>query len=334
MGKDSSEIRREIEETRARMGDTVEALGYKADVPARVKDAVSERVDTVKGTIGSVVESVKDTATGAVSGAGDAMSAASDAVGGATGKVGSALGGARRSVSQTLNDTTGRVQDTTNDVRNTVQNTLSNTVGSVTDKLPGPDDVRYAARRCAGIVQENPLGLALGALAVGFLAGLAAPITDIEREKVGPLRDDLVERAKSVTSDALEHGKQVLQETAQEALDAAQQQGLQVLSEAKGETVHQDDKTQEADSGGASAAGMPRDSSRASTTPRAWATPMALLLLRPRKSSSSAASVTVAASRTAASARWICSRRAPGRPDTGVRMVPQASTSPGSRTTA
>jgi Protein of unknown function (DUF3618) len=256
MGKDSSEIRREIEETRARMGDTVEALGYKADVPARVKDAVNERVETVKGTIGSVVDSVKDTV--------------SDALGGATGKVGSALGGARRSVSQTLGDTTGRLQDTTSDVRSSVQNTLSNTVGSVTDKLPGPDDVRYAARRGAGIVQENPLGLALGALAIGFLAGLAAPITDIEREKVGPLRDDLVDRAKSVTSDALEHGKQVLQETAQAALDAAQQSaqqhGQQVLSEAKGDTVHgqqqsqSDGKTQGADESGASAAGMPSDS--------------------------------------------------------------------------
>jgi Protein of unknown function (DUF3618) len=258
MGKDSSEIRREIEETRARMGDTVEALGYKADVPARVKDAVNERVETVKGTIGSVVDSVKDTVT--------------DALGGASGKVGSALGGARRSVSQTLGDTTGRLQDTTSDVRSSVQNTLSNTVGSVTDKLPGPDDVRYAARRGAGIVQENPLGLALGALAIGFLAGLAAPITDIEREKVGPLRDDLVDRAKSVTSDALEHGKQVLQETAQAALDAAQQSaqqhGQQVLSEAKGDTVHgqqqsqsqSGDKTQGADESGASAAGMPSDS--------------------------------------------------------------------------
>ncbi len=270
MGKDSSEIRREIEETRARMGDTVEALGYKADVPARVKDAVNERVETVKGTIGSVVDSVKETVTGAVSGASGAVGAASDALGGATGKVGSALGGARRSVSQTLGDTTGRLQDTTSDVRSSVQNTLSNTVGSVTDKLPGPDDVRYAARRGAGIVQENPLGLALGALAIGFLAGLAAPITDIEREKVGPLRDDLVDRAKSVTSDALEHGKQVLQETAQAALDAAQQSaqqhGQQVLSEAKGDTVHGQqqsqggDKTQGADESGASAAGMPSDS--------------------------------------------------------------------------
>lgn len=264
MGKDSSEIRREIEETRARMGDTVEALGYKADVPARVKDAVNDRVESVKGTIGGVVDTVKDTVTGAVSGATGAVtgavSGATDAVSGATGKVGSALGGVRRTASQTLSETTGRVQETTSDVRSSVQNTLSNTVGSVTDKIPSPDDVRYAARRGAGIVQENPLGLALGALAVGFLAGLAAPITDIEREKVGPLRDDLVERAKSMTSDALEHGKQVLQETAQAALDAAQQSaqqhGQQVLDEAKGDVVHD----QGLDGGRASLAGMPSDS--------------------------------------------------------------------------
>ena len=33
MGQDPSEIRNDIEETRARMGDTAEALGHKADVP-------------------------------------------------------------------------------------------------------------------------------------------------------------------------------------------------------------------------------------------------------------------------------------------------------------
>ncbi|HYW55228.1 MAG TPA: DUF3618 domain-containing protein [Dongiaceae bacterium] len=283
MGKDSSEIRREIEETRARMGDTVEALGYKADVPSRVKDAVNDRVETVKGTIGDVVESVKDTVTGATGAVGDAL-------GGASGKVGSALGGAKRGMSDTLagasdtlRDTTGRVRETTSrvgettsNVRSTVQNTLSNTVGSVAGKLPNPQDVTGAARRGVGIVQENPLGLALGALAVGFLAGLAAPVTDLEREKVGPLRDELVGRAKDLGADALEHGKQVLQETAQAALGAvqqsAQEHGEQVLSEAKGDTVHgqqqnqngaQDgDKRQGADGRGASSAGMPSDTSQ------------------------------------------------------------------------
>ena len=35
MGQDPAAIRQEIEQTRERMGDTVDALGYKADVPAR-----------------------------------------------------------------------------------------------------------------------------------------------------------------------------------------------------------------------------------------------------------------------------------------------------------
>jgi hypothetical protein len=72
------------------------------------------------------------------------------------------------------------------------------------------------------VSEQNPLGLALGALGVGLLAGLAAPVTALERRTVGPLRDDLVERAKIAGSDAIEHGKQVLQEKAKAVLDAAQ----------------------------------------------------------------------------------------------------------------
>ncbi len=183
MGKDASQIRREIEETRARMGDTVEAIGYKADVPARVKDAVNDKVETVKGTISDVVDTVK------------------------------------RNVGGTWSDTTDKMGDATSNVNSRVQETI----GSVTDKLPSAGDVTSAARRGAGIVMENPLGLALGALAAGFLAGLAAPVTDIERKTVGPIRDDLVERAKTAGSDALEHGKQALQETAQSVVQTALQ---------------------------------------------------------------------------------------------------------------
>ena len=40
MGKDSETIRREIEATREDMGDTVDALGSKADVKGRAKGAV------------------------------------------------------------------------------------------------------------------------------------------------------------------------------------------------------------------------------------------------------------------------------------------------------
>jgi hypothetical protein len=48
MGQDPGQIRNDIEETRARMGDTAEALGHKADVPGRAREAISDRVESVK----------------------------------------------------------------------------------------------------------------------------------------------------------------------------------------------------------------------------------------------------------------------------------------------
>jgi ElaB/YqjD/DUF883 family membrane-anchored ribosome-binding protein len=40
MGKDTSELREEIDETRKRMSDTIDAIAYKADVPSRIGDRV------------------------------------------------------------------------------------------------------------------------------------------------------------------------------------------------------------------------------------------------------------------------------------------------------
>lgn len=62
MGETPDHIREDIEETRARMGDTVEALGYKADVKSRVKDTIVEKKDAVVGGADSLVSRV----TGAV----------------------------------------------------------------------------------------------------------------------------------------------------------------------------------------------------------------------------------------------------------------------------
>ncbi|HEV3086910.1 MAG TPA: DUF3618 domain-containing protein [Candidatus Elarobacter sp.] len=198
MGQDANEIRREIEATRARMGDTVEALGYKADVPARVKDAVYERVETVKGTIGEAAGAVKNA-------------------------VGAALGGAKETMTSTLGQTTEKVSDVTS----SLSERAGDAAGGMTAKL---GDARDAAQRGVGMAVENPLGLALGALAVGILAGLVAPVTEIEREKVGPIRDELLEKAQTITGDVIEHGKQVLQETAQAVVQSAQTQSGRVGS--------------------------------------------------------------------------------------------------------
>ena len=168
MGKDSREIRHEIEETRERMGETIEALGYKADVPARVKDNINERVETVKGVIGDAVANAKG-----------------------------ALGGRVSSAKDALDDTKHAIGDGT------------------ADRVAG-------AKRAIGLAGENPLGLALGALAVGFLTGLLIPVSDLERKNLGPLRDKVIEQAKDMTSDLVDQGKAVISETTQAAVQSAQ----------------------------------------------------------------------------------------------------------------
>lgn len=60
MGEDPRAIREEIEQTRAEMGDTVEAIGYKTDVKSRAKESVQEKVDGVRERITGVTSSVSD----------------------------------------------------------------------------------------------------------------------------------------------------------------------------------------------------------------------------------------------------------------------------------
>jgi len=152
--QDPQAIRREIEDTRSRMGDTVEALAYKTDVTARTREAVNDRVDTIKGRIGEAMSSARNAVGSAASSAQQSAASATDAV--------------RQSV-----------------------------------------------------VARNPLGLAIGALAVGFLIGLALPVTEIERERVGPIGEQMTDSAKSAAQSALEQGKAAVTQAIGDALSGA-----------------------------------------------------------------------------------------------------------------
>jgi ElaB/YqjD/DUF883 family membrane-anchored ribosome-binding protein len=59
VGQDPSAIREEIDQTRAQMGDTVEAIGYKTDVKSRARDKVTgvrERITGATPSTGDVKE--------------------------------------------------------------------------------------------------------------------------------------------------------------------------------------------------------------------------------------------------------------------------------------
>lgn len=167
MGKDSGQIKREIEATREEMGDTVEAIGYRANVPRRMKDSISD-------TVGAVKDKWADTTSGLRSG-----------------------------------------------------------IAKLNDQMPDASDLRAGARQAVQTVQENPLGLALGAVAVGFLAGLLLPSTDFEREKIGPMTDRLKDNAVETGKEILDRSKQVAQDAAQAAQSSAQRHGQELASSVK-----------------------------------------------------------------------------------------------------
>ena len=56
MGQEPGEIRQEIEETRAQMGDTVDALAYKADVKTRVKESIADKRDRLCAGLAGAIE--------------------------------------------------------------------------------------------------------------------------------------------------------------------------------------------------------------------------------------------------------------------------------------
>jgi len=77
VGQDPSAIREEIEQTRAQMGDTVEAIGYKTDVKSRAADKVAgvrDRITGAKDTVNDKTPSTGDVKQGAQKAVGVAQS--------------------------------------------------------------------------------------------------------------------------------------------------------------------------------------------------------------------------------------------------------------------
>jgi len=118
------------------------------------------------------------------------------------------------------------------DVKARARDTITGRVESVKSRTPDVN-VKHNARRVKTIAEENPLGLAIGAAAVGFIAGLAAPSTRIEDERVGPMADQVKDKAKETGQEALERGKEVARETAQSAKETAQEAGQEHAEQLK-----------------------------------------------------------------------------------------------------
>jgi len=122
-------------------------------------------------------------------------------------------------------DIPSRVKESVADKRDRLKQQMQGTAARVSDSTP---DVREGAQQAVGIAQENPLGLALGGIAVGFLVGMAIPSTRIEDERVGPMADEVKQRAVETGQEAVDRGKQVAQDAAEAATESAQEAAANV----------------------------------------------------------------------------------------------------------
>lgn len=106
---------------------------------------------------------------------------------------------------------------------------LTSAVGGASSKVgemtPDGADVGQSMGRMKRFAEGNPLGLAIGGVAVGFIAGLLAPATRIEDEHIGSMADDVKATAADAGREALDRGKDVVQEVGASAMETAKDRG-------------------------------------------------------------------------------------------------------------
>jgi hypothetical protein len=78
----------------------------------------------------------------------------------------------------------------------------------------------------SGVMEEKPLALGLGFLALGVLAGMVLPRTHAEEEWLGDASSQLKERTRELARDAVDRGKSALSAAGQAAAEEAERQGL------------------------------------------------------------------------------------------------------------
>lgn len=257
-------LRAEIRETRARMSDSLDALGERLNpnrLKAQVKDNIrNATVGRVEHMARNAADRVQDTGHGVLGRIREnPIPAAMVGIG-----LGWLLFRGRHRDDRTLwersytgESTTGYIGDVSAATPRLMQDDAGGGMGSTIAEESGVVDrvrervtdigetvkdtagnVGYAAKHRAGDVaeridhafDENPIGLGMAALAVGMAAGLAIPESHREREMIGPMRDQLAGRVRERfddTRDRVQHAAQrVVEETKDVAREAARDEGL------------------------------------------------------------------------------------------------------------
>src|SRR5581483_9546225 len=208
VGQSADQIRREIEEVRSELGQTIDAIGDRVS-PRR---AVHRRTQRMRSGLTSVREAIM---------------------------------GKADEVGSSVTDAAGNVRDGAASAADSVSDKASSAAQVVADSASSAaETVGHAARRAPGAVSEqtrgNPLAAGVVAFGVGMLAAAAFPATKVESRladtvtnELEPLKDkaqqvvqqvgeDLTESARTAADHVQQRARQAGEDVAQHAQAAAQ----------------------------------------------------------------------------------------------------------------
>jgi len=159
------------------------------------------------------------------------LSAAAGAVKDAASEARETVAEAASHAKEKVSDVAGTVRDRAADLGHRTREKASGLTERARSRASETGDrARYQAQRARlgfwQMMEENPLGVGIAALAIGALAGLTIPSTRREDELMGETRDRLLDDAKELGREALDKGKQVASTAVETLKDEARSQGL------------------------------------------------------------------------------------------------------------
>jgi hypothetical protein len=122
-------------------------------------------------------------------------------------------------------DVPTRTKEWVGEKKDALVSTVTGVSSKVGDVAPDGADVTHGVNRMKRLAEQNPLGLAIGGAAVGFIAGVLLPSTRVEDEQIGPMADEVKATAATAGREALDRGKDVVQEVGATAIEGAKERG-------------------------------------------------------------------------------------------------------------